>query len=116
MSTAKKIALIIALLSVSGVLVHYFFVGKNIEVSNPPVVVSKPTRQQTVEQLISKLQSEREQDPTFKAETARQEKELEQEITDMRKALIQHRKAMSRLDALTIIKTQYEVELSNLQK
>jgi len=100
----------------------YFLFGKlmtNTNYESPKQEATKgtqPTRQQTVEQLISKLQAEREQDPTFKAESARMEKELEQEITEMRNALKAHRKAQSRLDALTIVQVQYDVEIAQLEK
>lgn len=99
----------------------YFLFGKlmtNTNYESPKQEVTKgtqPTRQQTVEQLISKLQAEREQDPTFKAESARMERELETEIANMRNALKAHRKAQSRLDALTIVQVQYDVEIAALQ-
>lgn len=86
------------------------------ESSKQEVTTGKVTRQQTVEQLISKLQAEREQDPTFKAESERMERELETEIANMRKALAAHRKAQSRLDALTIVQVQYDVEIAQLEK
>lgn len=77
---------------------------------------SPVSRTETVRNLIDKLQAEREQDPTFKAKTVEMEKELEAEIASMRQALKDHRKAQSRLDALTIIQTQYDVELNELEK
>jgi hypothetical protein len=44
------------------------------------------------------------------------EKELEAEIESMRKSLVEHRKAQSRLDALMIVQTQYDIEISELEK
>lgn len=108
--------MLVVLLGV-GVLVHYYFKGKNIDVSYiSSQVANKPTRVEQVESLISKLQADREQDPTFKAESARMEKELEVEIGDMRNALAKQRKAQSRLDALMVVQTQYDMEISDLQE
>lgn len=120
----KIIALVIAALIVGGIVIHSRFSSLEIDnslnlafdESGELVEASEPiNRTVDVKNLIDELQSEREQDPTFKAETKKMEDELEKEIASMRQALRDHRKAMSRLDALTIVQTQYDMEIAQLQ-
>lgn len=117
MSKTKKFALVGVIIITSTLLAYDHTVGKNIEYKAPTASQTPTvTRQETVKQLIDDLQKARENDPTFKAETARLQKELDDRIASMRTALTNNRKAQSRLDALTIIQVQSDVELSELTK
>lgn len=113
----KKIIIIVTVLGAIGAGV-YFYGNESIEFTStvvPEVVAKSESRTDTVKNLIDELQAKREQDPTFKAETKKMEDELEGIITQMRKDLVEHRKAQSRLDALTIVQTQYDMEISDLE-
>lgn len=118
MSKTRKIVFVIVVITSMFIMAHSKFASPDIEYKAPEQVIETkaPTRQETVKALINQLQAERENDPTFKAKTAEMEQELEQEIANMRKALAEHRKAQSRLDALTIVQVQYDMELSALEK
>ncbi|HEY9826364.1 MAG TPA: hypothetical protein V6D19_13025 [Stenomitos sp.] len=114
----KKIIIIVAVLSAIGAGV-YFYGNESIEFTStvvPEAIAKTESRTDTVKNLIDELQAKREQDPTFKAETKKMEDELEAMITKMRKDLVEHRKAQSRLDALVIVQTQYDMEISDLEE
>lgn len=66
--------------------------------------VAGPTREQQVQALIDGLVEQREKDPTFIAETAR-------EMADLQK----QREIQAHDDALMIVKTTYDVNLDNLK-
>lgn len=65
--------------------------------------VKAPTRLEQTQTLINELQAQRENDPTFIAET---NKEMD--------ALKQSRVTQSRIDALTIVQTQIDDEIASL--
>lgn len=112
--------IIIIIASVGVAYAGYFLLKPNAYVSEPKdtaTASSTPVNKaDVVKAMIDRLQAEREQNPTFIAETLRMEKELDAEIARMRQALKDNRKAQSRLDALMIVRTQYEVELYDLEK
>lgn len=67
--------------------------------------VKSPTRLEQTKELINQLAEQRKKDATFIAETKKQEEALKKE-----------REAQARIDALMIVKTQLEVEISTLEK
>jgi len=111
----KKIIIAIVLISIA-VAIALGYNNKIEFVAASVPQVEKKSRIETVKDMINDLQKERENDPTFKAKTKEMQNELDKEISHMRKALEDHRKAQSRLDALMIVQTQYDVEISDLKE
>lgn len=110
-STIKKIVIIGIIVSIAYVsykpVKAFIHNAQFVQTYNPGAVTATttaPTRLQQVQNTINELTSQREQDPSFIAETARMQQEL-----------IVNRQTQARLDALFIVKTQLDEEITGLE-
>lgn len=120
MFTPKKIALSLAVLIVALVLVHYYTQSDKLDYKAQAKAVinevtHKPTKLERTQALIDQLQLEREQDPTFIKATEEERQLLDKEIARLEREFKARRKEQSRLDALFVLQTQMDVELSNIE-
>lgn len=84
--------------------IYFATTGFASTTSENMVSAAQPTRLQQTQTLINQLTEQRKLDPSFIAETVRREAELKK-----------MREIDARIDALTIVKTQLDVEISNLE-
>jgi predicted ribosomally synthesized peptide with SipW-like signal peptide len=114
----KFIILVVVMALLAGGTYAYFNKANTVAFVNETKAAEPKVQSKTeqVKKLIDQLTEERKQNETFKAKKKQMEAELEKEVASMRQALKDHLEASARLDALTIVQTQYDMEISELQK